>query len=124
MLKINELPRLQADVMQRWQRTKYRRDWKTKIAWAVKLDGGPPPEPLQSAQIIGIRYCCGVPPDRQNVWYSFKIIDGLLPVAKGGCGVIADDSPGVLDGGEDYYSVRVKTRKEQRITITVVECGG
>ena len=81
------------------------------------IAGPLPPRPLEKAQVVGIRYCAGVQPDRVNVWSSMKApLDGMIR-----CGLILDDNPGVLLG-EDYYSVRVRTRAEQRLTISVTSC--
>lgn len=114
-LKVTQLPVLQADVMQRWQRKRYREVWRHQVALARQVAGPLPQKPLTSAQVVGIRYCCGTQPDRQNVWYSFKpLTDGLIAA-----GLILDDNPSVLVA-EDYYAQPVKTRAEQRIELSVV----
>ncbi len=129
--QILRLPHLQADKMQIHQRSKYRKIWHDMVIAAVHDEGGPPPEPLKHAELVGIRYCMGEPPDRPNVWYSFKpLVDALTPPKidkllrlSGGCAVLEDDNPSVLVL-ENYYSVRVRNLDEQRIVLSIEESPG
>lgn len=127
---INELPTLQADkFVHNKARSGYRKKWHTWMQTAMWINGtAPPPVPLKRCKILGIRYCVGVPPDRINVWYSFKtLVDACneLHYDKKGrryglLGIIEDDSPSVVIE-EDYYSERVKHKYEQRVTLTITE---
>lgn len=113
-LEIPELPRLQADVMQKWARMAYRKKWHDLIHYALLEAGGPPKQPLDHAAITGVRYCCGIQPDWINVVYSFKpLVDGLIKA-----GMIVDDNPSVLLE-EHYSAVRVPHRVDQRVTLRV-----
>lgn len=124
-IKLGRLPRLQTDKMTPWGRKKHHDFWHKRVVEAVLEAGGPPGEPLRKAEITGIRYACGVSPDRINVWASMKCLIDALQVpgyrakdCKIGASVIVDDSPSTLVG-ENYYSVRVRTRAEERVVISV-----
>jgi len=113
-LGVSQLPVLQADVMQRWTRKRYREVWAARTQLAIMCQTKAPAEPLKSAEITAIRFCTGTPPDWPNVVYSFKpIIDSLVGW------IIEDDNPSVLLS-EKYYSVRVRTKAEQRLEISLV----
>ena len=124
-IKLGRLPRLQTDKMSPWGRKHHHDFWHKRVVEAVLEAGGAPGEPLRAAEIVGIRYCAGTPPDRINVWASFKcLVDALQAPGrrpkdcKIGASVIVDDSPVTLVS-EDYYSVRVATRAEERITLSI-----
>ena len=88
-----------------------------RVSIARMVAGPLPPAPLKRAQVIGVRYATGVIPDKINLYFSFKVlVDGLIH-----CGVLHDDAPEFLCGGEDYLHVRVKTKAEQKCELSVVE---
>ena len=129
--RLPRLPRLQADVMQYRQRAAYRKLWRNVVIAAVYEAGGPPKEPFEHAEITGIRSCTGVPPDRCNVWYSFKcLVDAVTPPRQekrgrgvmhfGGIAIIEDDNPSVVRK-EDYYSAQVSTKQEEGIYLRIRE---
>jgi hypothetical protein len=124
-IKLGRLPKLQTDKMSPWGRKQHHDFWHMRVVEAVLESGGPPHQPLTRASITGIRYCAGIQPDRINIWASFKCIIDALQVpghrkkdCKIGASVIMDDSPATLVA-ESYYSVRVPTRAEERVTILV-----
>lgn len=113
--------------MDRWTREKHKKIWANRVIAAVFDAGGPPPKPLTRAKIEGIRYCIGNPPDVINVYSSFKCLVDALQVphpekpkgCKIGASVIVEDDPQTLIDGEIYRSVRVRTKAEQRITLSI-----
>lgn len=110
---ITRLPYLQADQFNRFKRANYRKIWAGMVKASVWDQGGPPRKPWKHVTVRGIRYCTGVPPDRPNVWYSFKpLIDALNEF------VIEDDNPSVIIE-ESYHSVRVEKKAQQRIVIII-----
>jgi hypothetical protein len=116
VLRIDELPSMQADVMQQWARAAYRKAWHKKIALAVMMAGGPPKEPLLYVSIYGVRHSSALP-DRINCWNGFKApVDGLI--AKH-AGVIKDDNPRVVL--EEGYSWVKAPPKHGFITLAIQE---
>ncbi len=112
------LPSTQADVQQRWARTKYRDQWHLR----VKLTVGSrrPPEPLTRATVTltrassrPSRLC-----DADNIRISFKpILDGLVA-----CGVLAEDNIGTI--GEPLLQFEDAPPKRGWCSVEVEEVHG
>lgn len=132
--RVTKLPLLQADKFRDVHaRNSYRKLWAEHTVLGQAKSCHSPSSPLKKANILGIRYSVGKPPDRINVWSSFKpIVDALqaptwIPGKMGkrgrwsiGCSIIENDSPEVLVE-EEYRSVRVPHLTEQRIEIHITE---
>ena len=97
-IRIDELPRLQADTMSHWAvRNKYRKRWHKLVADAIfalpnwrEFLGSESKDsmPWDRAAIVITRHSSGIP-DHDNLVYSCKVIlDGLQKA-----GVIENDSP-------------------------------
>ncbi len=107
------LPTLQADVMQKWDRTKYRKEWHKRVWLAVRESGEKPREPWKTAGIVVVRHSALPEPDRDNLAYSAKVIlDGLVKA-----GVIADDAPANLE--IQRYTWEHATGADQRVEVEV-----
>lgn len=117
LLTFDDLPDLQADVMQKWARSKYRKMWRERVYWAVRQATGIPPEPLEYASIHCIRQSAQVP-DRANLAYSFKPILDALIKGKGKANVLVDDEPQVLL--HEHYSWMLCSPHKGRIIVRVV----
>ena len=117
-LSFEDLPELQADVMQKWTRSKYRKMWRERVYWAVRQAGGPPPKPLDCAGLYCKRYSSQLP-DRANLAYSFKpLVDALLK-GKKKANVLVDDNPSILIVEEYVWIPRPVG--QGKITIEIVQ---
>ena len=86
------LPSMQADVMGRWVRGKYRERWHKRVA--EQTLGKRPKQPLTQARVRLVRASCTDQNrmDADNLRYSFKaVLDGFVA-----CGLLADDCYAVI----------------------------
>jgi hypothetical protein len=96
-------------------RAGHARRWKSHVAKAVTLNGGPPKAPLRHSLITCVRISSGQM-DRDGLSGSFKsLIDGLKA-----CGVIVDDSP---EHVEIKYAQEKGKRGEGRVRVRIEEIG-
>ena len=114
-LWIPELPRSQADVMQRFERAKSRKRWHRLVHAALLEAGWRPGMPLLPEVAIQFTRCSsGKKPDYQGLVYSFKSpTDGLVGR------VIKDDSDEFIPI-QTYHYEHVK-RADQGIRMRIMQ---